>query len=298
MPQTASPPSMPLDAFDPRREGGIGRHMIPVYLAVHLLPLTALWTGCTIWDGVLAFGLYAVCGFCMAGCYHRYLAHRSYRTSRVLCFLMSAGACVALRGGPLWWAGLHRHHHRFSDSPDDTHSPAKGAVWTYAGWLLSGRFTRTPYALVRDLARYPELRWLNRNWLLPPALLALVVLLVGGWSAFAVGFCLASVALLHSQALLDVAAHSFGWRRYATPDTSRNSFLVSFLFMGEGWHNNHHHYQTSVKQGFRWWEVDGAYGVLQAMALLGLVWELHTPPEKVLRSNLVGEEAHEREAVA
>jgi stearoyl-CoA desaturase (delta-9 desaturase) len=261
--------------------------MIPLFLALHLLPLTVFWTGCTIWDGVLAFVLYAVRGFLMAGGYHRYFAHRSYKMSRLLRFVMAAGACTAFRGGPLWWAGLHRHHHRYSDSEDDTHSPAKGALWTYAGWLLSGRFTETPYALVRDLARWPELRWLNRNWLLPPALLGLVVQLVGGWSAFAIGFCLSSVILLHSQALTDVLVHSFGSRRFATPDTSRNSFLVSLFFLGEGWHNNHHHYPSSSNQGFDWWEVDGAYTVLQGMALLGLVWDMRTPPERVLRSNLV-----------
>jgi stearoyl-CoA desaturase (delta-9 desaturase) len=287
MHQPASPPSKPLSAFDPRREGGIGWQMIPIYLGLHLLPLTAFWTGCTIWDGVLAFVLFAGRGFLTAGGYHRYFAHRSYKTSRLLRFLLAAGGCTAFRGGPLWWAALHRHHHRYSDSVDDTHSPAKGAVWTYAGWLLSGRYTQTPYGLVRDLACYPELRWLNRNWLLPPALLGLAVLLAGGWGAFAVGFCLSSVALLHAQALTDVLAHSFGTRRYATPDTSRNSFLVSLFFLGEGWHNNHHHHQGSSNQGFFWWEVDGAYTVLRGMALLGLVWELRTPPERVLRSNRV-----------
>jgi stearoyl-CoA desaturase (delta-9 desaturase) len=206
--------------------------------------------------------------------------------------LLALGGCCALRGGPLFWAGLHRHHHRFSDSDDDVHTPEKGAVWTYCGWLLSGRFVETPYALVPDLARFPELRWLNRWWLLPPALLGAGVLLVGGWGAFAVGFCLSSAALLHSQALLDLQAHSIGWRRYDTPDTSRNSFIASLLFMGEGWHNNHHHYQSSSNQGFYWWEVDGAYTALQALSLVGVVWGLRLPPEKVLAAR------HEQVATA
>jgi stearoyl-CoA desaturase (delta-9 desaturase) len=277
------PAGRPISDFDARREGGIGRGTLAVYLALHLLPFTALWTGCTLWDFVLAFGLYGLRGFLLAAGYHRYFAHRSFRTSRWFQLLLAAGCCTGLRGGPLWWAGLHRHHHRFSDSDDDVHSPAKGAVWTYAGWQLSARFTATPYALVRDLAAFPELRWLNRNWLVPPALLGLTVLLAGGWSAFALGFCLSSVVLLHSQALTDVLAHSFGWRRYDTPDTSRNSFLVSLFFLGEGWHNNHHHYQRSSNQGFFWWEIDGAYEGLRALALVGLVWDLHAPPDKVVR---------------
>ena len=290
MEQTKWPAGIPLADFDSCAEGGVGRKTLLIYLALHLLPFTAFWTGCTIWDGVLAFVLFSVRGFLMAGGYHRYFAHRSYKTSRWMQFLMAAGACTAFRGGPLWWAGLHRHHHRFSDSDEDVHSPAKGAVWTYGGWLLSGRFTRTPYGLVSDLAAFPELRWLNRYWLLPPALLGALVLVVGGWSAFAIGFCLSSVVLLHAQALTDVSAHGFGWRRYATEDTSRNSYLVSLLFLGEGWHNNHHHYQSSSNQGFFWWEVDGAYNVLRGMALLKLVWGLRTPPEHALKDNLIGKE--------
>jgi stearoyl-CoA desaturase (delta-9 desaturase) len=277
----------PLAAFDSRSEGGIGRKTLLAYAALHLLPFTVLWTGCTMWDGMLAFVLFVVRGFLMAGGYHRYFAHRSYQTSRWMQFLLAVGACTALRGGPLWWAGLHRHHHRYSDTDEDVHSPAKGAVWTYAGWLLSGRFTQTPYALVGDLAAFAELRWVNRNWLLPPVLLGIVVLVVGGWSAFTIGFCLSSVILLHSQALADVLLHWFGWRRYATDDTSRNSFLVSLFFMGEGWHNNHHHYQSSANQGFFWWEIDGAYTVLRGLALLRLVWGLRSPPEQVLKRKLI-----------
>ena len=288
MHQNTGPGSKPLSAFDSRREGGIGRGMSLVYLAMHLLPLSAFWTGWTRGDIVLGLVLGFVRGFLMAAGYHRYFAHRSFRTSRWFQFLLAAGACTAVRGGPLWWPALHRHHHRFSDSADDVHSPAKGALWTYGGWLLSGRFTETPYALVRDLAAFPELRWLNRNWLLPPTLLALSVLLVGGWSAFALGFCLSTVILLHSLALTDVAAHSFGWRRYETPDTSRNSLLVSFFFLGEGWHNNHHHYQRASNQGFYWWEVDGAFTLLRGLSLVGLVWGLHVPSPRVLASNHVG----------
>ena len=287
MAQTTNPLSKPISALDGRREGGIGPMMRPVYLALHLLPLTAFWTGITIWDALLAFVLFAVRGFLMAGGYHRYFAHRSYKTSRWFQFLMAAGACTAFRGGPLWWAGLHRHHHHYSDTGDDVHSPAKGGLWTYAGWLLSGRFTETPYALVPDLAAFPELRWLNRNWLLPPAILGSLVFLVGGWSAFAIGFCLSSAVLLHSLALGDLLVHSFGSRRYDTPDTSRNSYLVSLFFLGEGWHNNHHHYQRSTNQGFFWWEVDGAYTVLRGLALARLVWQLHTPPKNVLGRNLI-----------
>jgi stearoyl-CoA desaturase (delta-9 desaturase) len=265
--------------------------MLAVYLALHVLPFTALWTGATLFDAFLGFCLLYLRGFCMSGGYHRYFGHRSYKTSRVFQFLLAVGGCTALRGGPLWWAALHRHHHRYADTPEDVHSPDKGFLWSYGGWLVSGRFDQTHYDLVKDLAVYPELRWLNRCWLLPPLLLALATLVFGGWGTFAVGFCLSSALLLHSLALLDALAHVWGTRRYAIPDTSRNSMILSLLTLGEGWHNNHHHYQISAHQGFFWWETDPTYTVLRWLAALGLVWDLRIAPAAVLGRNLVQEAA-------
>ncbi len=277
-------------AGDARREGGGRRSMVLVYLAMHVLPFTVFWTGVTLLEGcvglLVCLVLMQVRGFCMSAGYHRYFGHRSFKTSRVMQFLLAAGGCTTLRGGPLWWASLHRHHHRIADTPEDVHSPEKGFWWSYGGWLLSGRYVVTRYDLVRDLAVYPELRWLNRWWLVPPILLGLVVYLAGGWNVFVLGFCLSSALLFHTQAILDSLTHVWGSRRYATADTSRNSWLLSFLFMGEGWHNNHHHYQSSTNQGFFWYEVDSTYTMLRVMGWLGLVWDLRRPPEQVLKSNL------------
>jgi stearoyl-CoA desaturase (delta-9 desaturase) len=287
MSTTAGAGSQSIFAGDARREGGGRRGMVLVYLTVHLLPFTVLWTGGTLLECagylLLCLVLMQVRGFCMSAGYHRYFAHRSFRTSRLVQFLLAAGGCTTLRGGPLWWASLHRHHHRHSDTPEDVHSPTKGFWWSYGGWLLSGRYTLTRYDLVHDLAAVPELRWLNRWWLVPPALLGLVVFLLGGWNAFALGFCLSSALLFHTQAILDSLVHLWGSRRYATPDTSRNSWLLSFLLLGEGWHNNHHHYQSSINQGFFWYEVDPTYNMLRVLSWLGLVWDLRQPPAHVLR---------------
>lgn len=276
-------------------EGGGRRALALVYLAMHLLPFTVLWMEITLVQLLLCllfgFVLTQVRGFCMSAGYHRYLAHRSFKTSRLVQFLLAAGGCTALRGGPLWWTALHRHHHRHADTTEDVHTPEKGFWWSYGGWLLSGRYTSTRYDLVKDLAAYPELRWLNRWWLVPALLLGLATYLVGGWSAFALGFCLSSAALFHTQAILDALTHVWGSRRYATSDTSRNSWLLSFVLLGEGWHNNHHHYQSSANQGFYWYEIDPTYDVLKVLSWLGLVWDLRTPPDHVLTSNLEPQQA-------
>jgi stearoyl-CoA desaturase (delta-9 desaturase) len=84
-----------------------------------------------------------------------------------------------------------------------------------------------------------------------------------------------------------------------TGDDSRNNFLLAVFTMGEGWHNNHHAYQSSVRQGFRWWEIDPTYYILRALSWIGLVWDLKTPPEQVLRneqrlgSRVIGRAAEE-----
>jgi stearoyl-CoA desaturase (Delta-9 desaturase) len=277
-------------AGDARAEGGGRRVMVLVYLTMHVIPFTVFWTGVTLLEGVLSVLLclvmMQVSGFCMSAGYHRYFGHRTFKTSRLLQFLFAAGGCTTLRGGPLWWASLHRHHHRYPDTVHDIHPPEKGFWWSYGGWLLSGRYIVTRYDLVKDLTAFPELRWLNRYWLVPPTLLGLVVFLAGGWNVFALGFCLSSALLFHSQAILDSLNHVWGSRRYTTADTSRNSWLLSFVFMGEGWHNNHHHHQSSANHGFFWYEIDTTYNGLRVMAWLGLVWDLRKPPEHILTSNL------------
>jgi len=271
------------------REGGGRRYMAIVYLALHLGAVAACWEEMFWEDLLLCLGLLQMRGFCVSAGYHRLLAHKSYKTSRAFQFLLAAGACMSLRGGPLWWVALHRHHHRYSDTERDTFTPGKGFWWSYFGWLISGRFDTTDYNLVRDLARYPELRWLNRSWLVPPSLLGLAVLVLGGWDTFLVGFCVSSVLLFHSMAGLDAFNHCVGFRRYDTGDDSRNSFLLSVLNLGEGWHNNHHHYQSSANFGFFWWEIDGTYTVLRLLARLRLVWDVRQAPARVLRRNLVQE---------
>jgi stearoyl-CoA desaturase (delta-9 desaturase) len=272
--------------------------MVLVYLGVHAGAVAAFWTPMLAADLIIALVLLQLRGFCISGGYHRGLAHHSYRTTRVFRWLLAAGGCTSLRGGPLWWVALHRHHHRHSDTDNDTFTPRRdGFWWSYAGWLLSGRYNTTDYRRVPDLARRPELVWLNRYWLLPPALLALGVFLWRGWEGFLVGFCLSSALLFHSMAAIDSFNHWFGRRRYDTGDGSRNNFVLSLLTMGEGWHNNHHHYQSSANSGFFWFEVDGTWTLLRLLSLFRLVWDLRTPPDSVLQSNLLRQK-HAKEAQA
>jgi len=236
----------------------------------------------------LCLGLYWLRMFAITAGYHRYFAHRSYKTSRVFQFLLAFIGASSLQKGPLWWAGHHRHHHRFSDQEEDLHSPRRdGFWWSHVGWILSHRYDATPEHLIKDFVKYPELRWLNRWHAVPGVLLAALLIVFGGWPAFVWGFLLSTVLTWHATFAINSLTHLFGRVRYLTTDTSRNSLWLALLTLGEGWHNNHHYYQTSTRQGFFWWELDISYLILKALSIPHIVWDLREPPERVLSSNRV-----------
>ncbi|MCU0303476.1 MAG: acyl-CoA desaturase [Thermoanaerobaculales bacterium] len=234
----------------------------------------------------LCLGLYWLRMFAITAGYHRYFAHRSYRTSRAFQLALAVVGAASLQKGPLWWAGHHRHHHRFSDQDEDIHSPRRdGFWWAHVGWILSSRHDETPFHLIKDFAAFPELRWLNRWHLVPGIALAAILLAAGGWPAFVWGFLVSTVVTWHTTFAINSLTHVFGRRRYRTTDTSRNSALLALLTLGEGWHNNHHYYQTSTRQGFFWWEVDISYYILRLLAIPRIVWDLREPPDRVLNTN-------------
>ncbi len=261
-------------------------HSSPFVIA-HLMPLLAIWTGATLGDWVLCLALLWGRMFFITAGYHRYFAHRSYKLGRVMQFLMAFGAMTSSQKGVLWWSGYHRHHHRYSDLAEDIHSPKKGFWWSHIGWIMCKKYHVPDHSLIPDFAKYPELRFLDKYWALPPILLGVAVFLLGGWSALWIGFFLSTVLLWHSTFFINSLAHVFGRRRYVTTDTSRNSFLLACLTLGEGWHNNHHHFQASANQGFFWWELDITYYILKGLEFVGLASDLRKPPEAALKRNLV-----------
>lgn len=253
------------------------------FLLVHVGCFGAIWTGLTWRDLALAAALYVLRIFAIGAGYHRYFAHRSFRTGRICQFALAYLAQTSAQRGILWWAAKHRRHHRHSDTVTDVHSPVqRGFFYAHLGWIFVPRNGPTDYAAVRDLARYRELLWLDRHPYLPTITLAIATWLIDGWPGLAVGFCWSTVAVWHATFCINSLAHVVGRQRYVTGDQSRNNWLLALLTMGEGWHNNHHAYQTSVRQGFRWWEYDPTYYCLRFLAWLGLVWDLHLPPQAVI----------------
>lgn len=273
------------------------RRFLP-FLLLHLGCLGVIWVGWS-WAALwVAVSLYVVRMFFVTGFYHRFFCHKSYDTSRTAQFVFALLGLTCLQRGPLWWAAVHRHHHAYSDQEPDVHSPGlRGFWWAHIGWLTSARNYPTNYKLVRDFAEFPELRFLNRFDLLGPAVLAVALLALGaglnalfpslGTSALQIlvwGFFISSVALFHATCAINSFSHLIGSRRYDTGDDSRNSFLLALLTLGEGWHNNHHRFQRTARQGFYWWEIDVTYWGLRLLERIGLIWNLRrVPAEAYLR---------------
>jgi stearoyl-CoA desaturase (delta-9 desaturase) len=235
----------------------------------------------------LCLGVYMLRIFGVTAGYHRYFSHRTFKTSRAFQFVLALIGASSLQKGPLWWAAHHRHHHRFSDLYGDVHSPGlQGFVWAHVGWILADDYERTEIEKVKDLAKYPELVWLNTWHLVPGIALAVVLFLAGGFPALVWGFFLSTVLSWHGTFVINSLTHVYGKRRYKTTDDSRNSLVLALITFGEGWHNNHHYYQSSTRQGFYWWEIDISYYLLRLLSALGLVWDLREPPAQVVGGSL------------
>ncbi|MEM9865180.1 MAG: acyl-CoA desaturase [Myxococcota bacterium] len=253
------------------------------FLLCHIVALAALFIEGSVLAWILCFVLYAVRMWGVTAGYHRYFSHRAFKTGRGFQFALAWLAQSSAQKGVLWWAAHHRDHHKHSDSAEDVHSPVQHGFWhAHLGWLFEPKNQGTDMARVRDLARFPELRFLNRFHLLPPIILALICYAIDGLPGLIIGFFVSTVLLWHGTFLINSMAHVFGRRRYATKDDSRNSALLAAITLGEGWHNNHHRYAASAKNGFFKGEFDPTYLVLRGLERLGLVHSLRPVPERVL----------------
>lgn len=243
----------------------------------HLLALGPLFTGVTTEGVLIGVALYGVRMFGITGVYHRYFAHRTYKTSRWFQFVLLLVASTSLQRGAIWWAAHHRDHHRWSDQEADPHSPVQHGLWhAHIAWLWSERAHRSGH-VPRDLLKHVELRLQDRFWMVPGYALGFAIWYVFGWSALFVGFIWSTLASLHLTMCVNSVVHRWGTRRFETRDESRNNWVMGLLVFGEGWHNNHHHDQSVCRQGLAWYEVDLTYYILRGLQAVGLIWDIKEP---------------------
>ena len=270
------------------------KRVVP-FVLMHLAVFAVFWVGFSWFAFWVAFGLYFIRMFAITGFYHRYFSHKNFNTSRIVQFIFAFIAASAAQRGPLWWASHHRQHHAKSDQGEDPHSPRQhGFLWSHTLWFLSDKNFVTRFDRIKDFSRFPELRWLDRFDMLAPFILALSLFVIGailerqfpqfetsGSQLLVWGFFISTVVLYHATYTINSLAHRFGTRRFKTKDDSRNNAMLAIITLGEGWHNNHHYYCGTVRQGFRWYEIDITFYLLKVMSWFGLVWSLKPIPPKV-----------------
>lgn len=270
------------------------------FWAIHIGCIFVFWVGFSWTAFAVCLALYVIRMFGVTGVYHRYFSHRSYKTSRAFQFVLAFLGATSAQKGPIWWASHHRHHHQFSDTEEDIHPPRiYGLWWAHVGWVLSTQFIGTRTELVKDLLKFPELKWLDTYHLIPPMLLMAAVAGLGylcqvyapeldtsAAQMFVWGFCISTTLLYHGTFCINSLAHIVGRPRFKTGDDSKNSFWLAIITLGEGWHNNHHRYPGSERQGFYWWEIDISHYILKALSWVGLVWELREPPSRIYQEAL------------
>lgn len=265
------------------------------FIGLHLACLAVFYVGFSwvaIWIAIFS---YFIRMFAITAFYHRYFSHRTFKTNRFWQFCFALLGASSAQRGPLWWAAHHRDHHKNSDTEEDIHSPVKHSfLWSHVGWFCCEKNFKTDYKAINDFAKFPELVFLNRFDIVVPLFYALIMYLLGlflgsnmiglnisGGQAFVWGFLISTIVLFHATVAINSLAHIFGKRRYKTKDNSRNNLWLAIITLGEGWHNNHHHYSISAKQGFFWWEVDITFYLLKLMSILGVIKDLKQVPDRI-----------------
>jgi stearoyl-CoA desaturase (delta-9 desaturase) len=228
--------------------------------------------------------------------YHRYLTHSAFRASRATRIVLAIMGSISSQGPVLYWVDIHRRHHKAADQAADPHSPLfyggrltlKGFLRAHLSWMFESHqhdWARS----VRDLLNDRDILFVHQNyfiWLtlgcVLPGLLSLFFSLT--FFSFVKGVLIGGlfrICVVHQITWsVNSFCHSFGSRDHPTPDQSRNFWPIGWLALGEGWHNNHHAFQYSAKQGLKAWQIDVSYLFIRLLKTLGLASELKYPKEK------------------
>ncbi|MBS3803230.1 MAG: acyl-CoA desaturase [Oleiphilaceae bacterium] len=270
------------------------------FIGLHLACLLVLVTGTSAFAVWFAIAFFFIRMFAITGFYHRYFSHKTFKTNRIWQLLFGILGASAAQRGPLWWAAHHRHHHQHSDDPEDLHSPHQnGFWWAHMGWFTCDAGFAMDERRVRDWLKFPELKFINRFDALIPVLAIVAIFGLGealaawapglgtnGLQLVVWGFFISTVFLFHATVSINSLAHVWGSRRFDTNDDSRNNVWLALITLGEGWHNNHHRWPQSARQGFRWYEIDITYYLLWLMEKAGIVRELNPLPRHIQEETL------------
>lgn len=275
------------------------------FIALHVACFAVFWVGVSWFAVIFMLCFYLIRMFAITAFFHRYLSHKTFQTSRFVQFIFVLIGTMSAQRGPLWWAAHHRYHHRYTDRQQDPHSSTHGFWYSHVGWFLNDYNFATRKQVVKDWLKYPELIFLDRFSLLVVLATIAGIYGLGEWLAanyaqlgtsglqlVVWGFVISTVLLTHATLCINSLAHHYGSRDFDTDDHSRNNLFLALITLGEGWHNNHHYYCGSTRQGFYWWQIDVTYYLLKMMSWLGLVWRLKPVPSRVYTASKIAQAKH------
>lgn len=255
------------------------------FLTLHGLCLFApfhfTWTA--FW---VAVALYILTGLGITMGFHRNLAHKSFRIPKWLEYLLAYFGVLALQGSPIEWVSTHRYHHQFTDTERDPHSPLKGFWFSHMGWILDSTSRFRKYGglkNVEDMKKQWFYRFLHRTFLVHIFISGALLYALGGLPFFIWGMGVRMVYVFHTTLLVNSAGHIWGKQVWNTGDMSKNNWLLGWIALGEGWHNNHHAFEYSARQGLEWWQVDLTWYVIRALQAIGLATDVKAPTDSQMR---------------
>jgi stearoyl-CoA desaturase (delta-9 desaturase) len=256
--------------------------MTTIYMIfIHAVALLALFPSNFSWGAVgialLLYWITANLGITLG--FHRLVSHRSFKTPKWLEYIFIFCGTLACQGGPIQWVGLHRVHHKYSDTDLDPHDSNKGFWWSHFGWMLH------QIPADQDVPRYtqdikddPFYQFCQKYFIPIQFLLGFLLYWWGGWSFVIWGIFVRLVVVFHVTWFVNSATHKFGYVSHESHDFSRNCWWVALLSFGEGWHNNHHAYQYSARHGLAWWEIDVTWMIIRTLQFLGLATDVKLAP--------------------
>lgn len=275
-------------AFD-RRFKSIRWHVVIYIFFLYLGSSMVFFAGYSTTAFITFFLWSYMKGFGTTGGFHRYFSHKSFRTNRIFQFFLGLLGTMAAQGSIFSWTAVHRLHHKHSDSIEDIISPVQfGILWTqFAGWSLYPHPWENEK--IQDFSHFNELKILDENWF-AIALSQVPILYIFGESLsyyfpnlqtsglqlVVWGFFISTVYNYNLIGFVNGYCHKWGSKPFMTSDNSRNNFWVAILTMGEGWHNNHHRFPYSERQGLAWWQIDFTHYILVVFSWFGWVWEMKT----------------------
>jgi len=292
-----------LEAYENRLPGEKLSLLVSLpFISVHIGALFALTISPSPFALFMVFLMYFIRMFGITAGFHRFFSHKTFKTSRAFQFILAYLATSSAQMGPIWWASHHRHHHKYTDEIEDPHTPTlKGFFWAHVGWIMSPSNVPTKEEYVGDLKRFPELKFLDKYHYLAPFSMAVSLFALGEYMALnhaqygtngiellMWGFFVSTVILYHATFTVNSVCHVFGYRTYDTKDGSVNNWLVAILTLGEGWHNNHHAFPNSERQGHKWYQIDICHYILWSLSKIGLVWDIRDVPDDSIKVKRYG----------